>query len=156
VVLVTGKVSNRDQDEEDPPIFLDRVELLEDAVNSGRLAVVVELRPNSELDPSVFEQVRTIVGEHPGNSPLELQVGADNGAPAPRLRSRELRLRPNAEVVAALQEIFGVGRVRVVKRTDAPPPAPRSTEAAAEVPDPTPAPIPPPERVEAPPAHLGL
>jgi len=157
VVLVSGKVSDRERDGEDPPIFLDRVERLEDAVNSGRLAVVLELRPGSGLDAGVFAQTRKIAEAHPGASPIDLQIGPDNGAPAPRLRSRTLKVAPDSEAIKALQDIFGSGRVRVVKRLDAPPPdeKTRGTHAIAG-PATAPPPQTPPRTESSPPAHLGL
>lgn len=156
VVLISGKVSDRERDEEDPPIFLDRVELLERTVKSGRLSVLLELRQGSGLDPSVFEQVAAIAAEHPGASPIEVQVGVDNGAPAPRLRSKTLRMEPTAEAIKALQELFGAGRVRIVKRTDAPPPEERSAPPVEDAPPVVAAPPTPKAQPEAPPAHLGL
>jgi hypothetical protein len=42
-------------------------------------------------------------------------VGEDNGERAPRLRSRSLRIAPDAEAIAALQKLFGSGNVRLVR-----------------------------------------
>ena len=43
VVLIQGKVSSRERDEEDPPVFLDGAELLEGLLGSGRLALKIDL-----------------------------------------------------------------------------------------------------------------
>jgi len=145
VVLVSGKVSNRERDEEDPPVFLDRVELLEEAAQSGRLAVLVEVRPGAIPGPDVFQATRALLEAHPGNAPFTLQIGVDNGAPAPRFRSRSLRVSTDAAALEALREIFGAGRVRLIRvaessGVDAPAraePEPEVVPAPAAVPEPS-------------------
>ena len=120
VVLVTGKVSDRERDEEDPPIFLDRVESLEEAAQSGRVALVVEVRPGSIPLRDVYSRARAVAEAHPGNAPFELQVGVDNGSPAPRLRSRSLRVSTEQPVLNRLRELFGAGRVRLSRVAEKP------------------------------------
>lgn len=116
VVLIRGKVSNRERDEEDPPIFLDDVEPLERLPGSGRLAVQIELEFGSEqLSPDLFERAKTVVLSHPGSAPFEVRVGTDNGMPAPRLRSRSLRVSADADALSELKEIFGASRVSLVR-----------------------------------------
>ena len=87
VVLLTGKVSSRERDEEDPPIFLDDVESLEALPSSGRLAVQIELELDESglgsLNEEAFRRARTFLDSHPGAAPVELKLGLDNGAPAP-------------------------------------------------------------------------
>ncbi len=156
VVLISGKVSDREGDEDSPPIFLDRVERLEDTVKSGRLAVLIELRAASGLAGDAFDRARKVAEQHPGASPIELQVGVDNGSPAPRLRSRTLVVSPTSEALKALQEIFGAGRVRVVKRTDASPPEESARPAPAIAAPEEEMEPPPPVSAEPPPAQLGL
>ena len=115
VVLVSGKVSGRERDEEDPPVFLDSARPLEDLANGGELAIQIELELDSSVTESAFSEARRILSEHPGASPVWLQVGADNGERAPRLRSRTLRARPDTETVDALQRLFGRANVRLVR-----------------------------------------
>ncbi len=119
VVLVSGKVSGRERDEEDPPIFLDRAVLLDEAARSGRLAVQIEMAFGSGLVEEGFRLAREILAAHPGPAPVEVQLGTDNGLPAPRFRSRSLRAAPDADTINALEEVFGKGRVRLVCRDDA-------------------------------------
>ncbi|MDT8369424.1 MAG: DNA polymerase III subunit alpha [Longimicrobiales bacterium] len=114
VVLLRGQVSDRDRDAEDPPIFLDEVQRLEDLPASGALAVRIELPVGAELDPDVFAKARQVLTTHPGPTPVELTLGEDNGAPAPRFRSRSLTVDPLNGTLAALRELFGAGRVRIV------------------------------------------
>jgi DNA polymerase-3 subunit alpha len=115
VVLVRGKVSGRERDEDDPPIFVDEVVPLEQLPGSGALAVQIELPVGVELAEDVFAKARSLLVEHPGVAPVELTLGSDNGVPAPRFRSRSLKVDPSSETLTELQEIFGKSRVRLVK-----------------------------------------
>ena len=115
VVLITGKVSNRERDEEDRPVFLDAARPLEEVTSGGELAVQIEIEIGSEVADAAFPEARKLIAEHPGPSPVWLQVGADNGERAPRLRSRSLSVTPDAETIAALQKLFGRGNVRLVR-----------------------------------------
>ena len=117
VLLLSGRVSSRERDEEDPPIFLDSARLLEDVATSGEIAVQIELELGSEVASEAFAQARTILSTHPGPSPLWVQVG--NGAGPTRLRSRSLRVATDTETLGALRKLFGRGSVRLV-RTAAP------------------------------------
>jgi len=113
VVEVTGRVSGRERDEEDPPIFLDTARPLEDV--TPELAVQIELELGSDLSEGAFAAARELLATHPGASPVWIQVGPDNGERAPRLRSRSLRVAPDAETLRALQKLFGRGNVRLVR-----------------------------------------
>jgi DNA polymerase III subunit alpha len=117
VILLRGKVSDRERDEEDPPIFLDGVHLLEEVQQSGRLGVRIELEPGRVPDREVFEEARKVAAAAPGRAALELVLGA-NGSPgsSPRLRSRSLRVDTGAETLNRLRELFGRGRVRLVRQ----------------------------------------
>ncbi|MFQ5538187.1 MAG: DNA polymerase III subunit alpha [Gemmatimonadota bacterium] len=115
VVLIQGKVSSRERDEDDPPIFLDSVRPLEELTRTGELAVQIELELESSVPETAFAEARRILTEHPGGSPVLLQVGEENGSPPPRLRSRSLRTRPDEETLAELQKLFGPGNVRLVR-----------------------------------------
>jgi DNA polymerase-3 subunit alpha len=120
VVLIQGKVSGRERDEEDPPIFLDSARSLEDLTTTGELAVQIELELGSKVTEEDFEKARILLAEHSGAAPVIVQVGSDNGERSPRLKSRSLRVTPDAETVEALQKLFGSGHVRLV-RTASPP-----------------------------------
>jgi DNA polymerase-3 subunit alpha len=115
VVLISGKVSSRERDEEDPPIFLDAARPLDDLAGSGELAVQIELELGSPVPDAAFAEAKRVLAAHPGASPVLLQVGSDNGEAAPRLKSRSLRASPDAETVSALQRIFGRANVRLVR-----------------------------------------
>ncbi len=113
VVEIVGRVSGRERDEENPPIFLDSARPL-DAV-APELAVQIELELGAGFAEEAFEQARRVLAEHPGSSVVWFQVGADNGERAPRLKSRSLRVDPGEATLGALQRVFGRGNVRLVR-----------------------------------------
>jgi DNA polymerase-3 subunit alpha len=116
VVEIVGRVSGRERDEEDPPIFLDSARLLEDV--TPELAVQIELELGSDLGGETFEAAKKVMAAYPGPSPVWIQVGADNGDRAPRLRSRSLRVNPTGEALGALEKLFGRGNVKLVRTVD--------------------------------------
>ena len=83
--------------------------------DSGELAIQIELSLESKAQENDFAQAKKVLEEHPGSSPIWLQVGADNGERAPRLRSRSLKATPDRETVDALRKLFGPGNVRLVR-----------------------------------------
>ena len=115
VVLLSGKVSGRERDEEDPPIFLDSAKLLEEVTDGGELAVQIDLELGSDVTAETFRRTKQVLTQHPGPSPVWLVVGSDNGDRAPRLRSRSLQVSPDTETLATLQKLFGRGNVRLVR-----------------------------------------
>ena len=62
-----------------------------------------------------FRAARSVIAKHPGPSPVWIQVGADNGERAPRLRSRSLRVDPDDDALAELQKLFGPANVRLIR-----------------------------------------
>ncbi|MSR36038.1 MAG: hypothetical protein EXR95_05250, partial [Gemmatimonadetes bacterium] len=111
VVLVRGLVSNRERDEEQPPIFLDAVELLEAVPTSGRLALQIDLEFGGGVEAEAFARARTVLARHPGVAPVELAVANGGGA---RLRSRTLKADVTNGTLEELQSVFGKNRVRLV------------------------------------------
>ncbi len=115
VVLIRGKVSGRERDEEDPPIFLDGVELLDDVLKSGRLALRIDLDAGAELSESAFTEAKKVLAAHPGDAPLELLWRSGNGERDRRLRSRTLKADPGPGTLQGLREVFGKTRVGLVR-----------------------------------------
>ncbi len=114
VVLLRGSVSNRERDEDDPPIFLDQAEPLEEVGRSGRVAVTIELPSGQRAKDGAFDRAREVLAAHPGNAPLEVHL-ANGVGEAPRLRSRTLRVAPESEALGELRGLFGPGRVRLMR-----------------------------------------
>ena len=115
VVLLRGKVSDRERDEEDPPIFLDSAEPLKGVPDSGRLAVRIALEWDGELPDDAFDRARAVMAAHAGGAPVELVIGDGNGAEVPRLRSRSFKVAADRETIRELEAVFGKGRVGLAK-----------------------------------------
>ena len=115
VVLLRGKVSDRERDEDDPPVFLDGAEPMERVPDSGRLAVRIALAYGAQLPDDAFATARALMAESPGGAPVELVVEDGNGDGRAHLRSRSINVSPKRTVLRALEGLFGKGRVEVVR-----------------------------------------
>jgi DNA polymerase-3 subunit alpha len=115
VVLLRGKVSSRERDEDDPPIFLDGVEFLEGIPDSGKLAIQIELDFSEPPEGGSFQEAKKVLAAHPGQAPVELLVQTGNGLGAPRLRSRSMKADPSIETLKALEKLFGASHVKLVR-----------------------------------------
>ena len=115
VVLLRGKVSDRERDEDDPPVFLDGAEPMERVPDSGRLAVRIALAYGAQLPDDAFATARALMAESPGGAPVELVVEDGNGDGRAHLRSRSINVSPKRTVLRALERVFGKGRVEVVR-----------------------------------------
>jgi len=114
VVLLRGTVSDRERDEEDPPIFLDVAESLEEVWETGRVAVAIDVPAGGTLSEEACGRARALLAGRPGLAPVEVRL--DNGPDSsPRLRSKTLRVKPDVEALSGLREIFGETRVRLVR-----------------------------------------
>ncbi len=120
LVLVRGRVSDRDRDEEDPPVFLDAAEPLREVAANGRLAVQIRMESDAEPDADLFARARAVLEAGEGGAPIELVVSAEggngSGPPPHRLRSKSLRAPADRATIHALEGVFGRGRIRLVKR----------------------------------------
>ena len=114
VVLVRGKVSGREGDEEDPPIFLDGVELLSQVLKSGRLALRIDLEAGADLPGGVFAEAKKVLAAHPGDAPVELSFRPGNGDRDRRFRSGSLTADPGPGTLRELREVLGSARVGLV------------------------------------------
>jgi DNA polymerase-3 subunit alpha len=115
VILLKGKVSGRERDEDDPPVFLDGVELLEGIPASGRLAIQIELEFGGMPKEDAFVEAKKVLSAHPGVAPVEVLIQTGNGLGAPRLRSKTLRAHPGVETLQELEKLFGPSHVRLVR-----------------------------------------
>ena len=126
VILLSGTVSNRERDEDDPPIFLDRVEALEAVSGSGRVSVAIEMAgvgrvsepasgtANGDAAADLFARARALLESHPGAAPVEIHV-MNGPHETPRFRSKTLKTRADRETLGALRELFGAGQVHLVR-----------------------------------------
>ena len=115
VVLLRGKVSDRERDEEAPPVFLDGAEPLKNVLGNGRLALRVSLEWDADLPEDAFARARDVLAGSSGSSPVEIVVGRGNGDAPSRLRSRSLKAAADRDTLQALEAVFGKGAVEVVR-----------------------------------------
>jgi DNA polymerase-3 subunit alpha len=116
-VLVFGSVSGRERDEEDPPIFLDRVSPLTALREEGAIGICIELASHG-LDAESLQRAKGLFEASPGRAPV-MVLWRNGGGPeaddAPRLRSRSLRVTPREELVVQLRDLLGEESVKLVK-----------------------------------------
>jgi len=114
VVLVRGKVSGRERDEEDPPIFLDDAESLEAVSRSGRVALAITVDPGEGFSDEEVQRARKAMENNLGRAPLEVHLANGGGLEA-RLRSRSLTVDPSPRLLGELKEVLGPGRIRMTR-----------------------------------------
>ena len=117
-MLIRGAVSNRERDEEDPPIFLDSTIPLAELRRSGAIGISIELGSPGP-DEARLQEAKQTLNEYPGSGPLVVvwHNGENNPAngSASRLRSRSIRVSPNDILLRRLREVLGEERVRLTR-----------------------------------------
>jgi DNA polymerase-3 subunit alpha len=122
VVLVTGQVSGKERDEEDPPIFLDQALPLPEVRSAG--AVGLEIRLDRGEPVERIEAATAVLKGSPGDAPFYVTLvngeghggAGGNGHRGPtRFRSRSLKVQPSPDLMNELKELFGPDRVRLVR-----------------------------------------
>ena len=124
-ILVTGTVSGNSRDDDDPPIFLDSVQLLSEVHEEGGIGILIELNEDQKVQPGAFERARKLLEGSPGRGPLLVDWHEKgNGAnqvdspkvqesfesevePPRRFSSKTLRVEPNAGLVSELRNLLG-------------------------------------------------
>ncbi|MBB4637237.1 DNA polymerase III subunit alpha [Longimicrobium terrae] len=109
-VVIRGAVSNRERDEEEPPMFLDSAIPLAQIRESGDVGVQIELA-SAGVAPEALAAAKSALAEHAGAGPLFVVWKNGGEGDAPRLRSRTLRVAPRDELLMALREALGDERV---------------------------------------------
>ncbi len=123
-VLVTGTVSGREQDEEDPPIFLDSVCPLADTFVE-RAGLCIDIREGDNVGAQVFADARDALVKAPGRTPLEVRwYGTESStghskdstdAETLHFQSKSLRVTPSVALAQDLRDVLGHDRVRWVR-----------------------------------------
>ncbi|MGI9190358.1 MAG: DNA polymerase III subunit alpha, partial [Longimicrobiaceae bacterium] len=116
-VLIRGTVSNRERDEEDPPIFLDSATPLAELRASGEIALELELGGADGPDRDSIRGARARLADAPGPAPVIVRWTDAGGETTheQRLRSRTLRVSPRADLLQALRETLGEERVKLTR-----------------------------------------
>jgi len=127
-VVIRGAVSNRERDDEDPPMFLDSAIPLERVRESGEVSVVLEIGSGGP-DAAALEAAKAAMARHAGDgSVIVVWKNGGGEGEAPRLKSKTLKVAPRDELLTALREALGDDRVRLHR--DPPPMAPPREEPA--------------------------
>ena len=113
-LLLTGTYSARDRGEDRAPFIVESAQPLAELRESG--AVGIELVWDSDNLPTTdaARGVAALCAAHPGPAPLYVEWNDGNGTTA-RLRSRQVRVRLDEELLLALRELIGAEQVRLVK-----------------------------------------
>ncbi len=115
LVLLRGKISDRERDEEAPPLFLDSAEPLNRVVDGDRLALQIRLGADGALPAEALGRAKAVVVEHAGGAALELVLPGADGAPPRRLRSRAHRVSLRSDTVRALERAVGKDAVGIAR-----------------------------------------
>jgi hypothetical protein len=67
------------------------------------------------VPPGAAGQVAALCAAHPGPAPLLVEWSDDNGAGTQRFRSRAVQVALDDDLLAALEDVLGKGRVELVK-----------------------------------------
>jgi DNA polymerase-3 subunit alpha len=108
-VLIRGAVSNRDRDEEDPPVFLDGAVALSEIRNGGDVGVQIEIGSDGPA-PDALAAAKGILAEHAGPGHL-LVVWRNGGTEQTKLKSKTVKVAPRDELLVALRDALGAERV---------------------------------------------
>jgi DNA polymerase-3 subunit alpha len=113
-VLLKGGFKGRGQGDDDATFIVQSVTRFAEIRASGDLAVAIDLASDTDLLPSIMEDVRVTVESHPGSAPLELRF-TENGGKAIRFRSKTLTIAASPVILSDLRAILGADRVRLVR-----------------------------------------
>ncbi len=113
-VLLKGGFKGRGQDGDDATFIVQSVTRFAEIRASGDLAVAIDLTSDTDLLPSIMEDVRVTIEQHPGSAPLELRF-TENGGKAIRFRSKTLTIAASPVILSDLRAILGADRVRLVR-----------------------------------------
>jgi DNA polymerase-3 subunit alpha len=108
-VVIRGAVSNRDRDEEDPPVFLDGAVALADIRNGGDVGVQIEIGSDGP-SPEALASAKRILAEHEGPGALVV-VWRNGGTELTKLKSKTVKVAPRDELLMALRDALGPERV---------------------------------------------
>jgi DNA polymerase-3 subunit alpha len=108
-VLIRGAVSNRERDEEEPPLFLDSAVALSEIRNGGDVGVMIEIGSDGPA-PDALDAAKAILAEHAGPGHLVV-VWRNGGTEATKLKSRTVKVAPRDELLMTLRDTLGAERV---------------------------------------------
>jgi DNA polymerase-3 subunit alpha len=108
-VLIRGTVSNRERDEEEPPLFLDSAVALSEIRNGGDVGVMIEIGSEGP-SADALAAAKAILAEHAGPGQLVV-VWRNGGTEQTKLKSKSVKVAPRDELLMALRDTLGAERV---------------------------------------------
>jgi hypothetical protein len=66
------------------------------------------------MSDDLFAKARSVIASRPGAAPVEIHV-MNGPHETPRLRSKKFKVRADRETLGALRDLFGAGRVHLVR-----------------------------------------
>ena len=113
-MLLTGSYSARDKGEDRVPFIVEAAEPLEALRESGALGVEIVWSRGMTDGSEVARGLAALCAAHPGPAPVSVAWSDDDGTET-RLRARKLRVALDDSFLAAVKELTGGTRVRLVK-----------------------------------------
>jgi DNA polymerase-3 subunit alpha len=113
-LLLTGTYSARDRGEERAPFIVEGAQPLAELRETGEVAVELVWKREPETSREIARGVAALCAAHPGPAPIYVEWADGNGTTA-RLRSRNLRVQLDEDLLDALKELIGTDGVRLVK-----------------------------------------
>ena len=113
--LFAGNYSPRDRGEEDAPFIVEQATPLADLRPSGRVGLALRWTVHDHVPADAAGQVAALCAAHPGPAPLLVEWSDDNGGGTARFRSRALQVSLDDDLLHALEDVLGRGRVELVK-----------------------------------------
>lgn len=130
-LLLSGSYSARDRGEEQAPFIVEAAQPLDELKASGAIGVALRWSPDAPADAT--RAVAALCAAHPGPAPVLLEWSdgpqslspplrtaekgsrGEDGEVRARLRSRSLHVDAADELMAALRDLVGPDRVRLVR-----------------------------------------
>jgi DNA polymerase-3 subunit alpha len=113
--LVLGGYSARDRGEDDAPFIVEDAQPLADFRLNGRVALALRWARRDAVPPDAVKAAAAVCRAHPGPAPVLVEWTDDNGGGMARFRSRLLQVSLDDDLIAALRDVVGAGRVELVK-----------------------------------------
>jgi hypothetical protein len=112
---VTGGYSLRDRGEEDAPFIAEDAQPMADIRATGRVGLALRWGRDELVPPDALKAAAAVCRAHPGPAPVMVEWRDENGSGTARFRARGLQVSLDDELIAALTDVVGAGRVELVK-----------------------------------------
>jgi len=112
-LLLTGSYSARDRGEDRAPFIVESAAPLAELRESGAIGVEINWQPNVENGSEMARGLAALCSAYPGPAPVTISWSNTDGEET-RLRARNTRVEITDTFLAAVRELVGPDRVRLV------------------------------------------